>query len=378
MIATTLDPGREPGALASLGARVQRSLSALPPPPLGGVIAPLDRLRASLLRAIAPHARSLVVARDRRVALVGGCLMVTALLSTSLFPLWFLALGPLVWGVPHIVSDLRYLVARPGYHRRPWVLAAMLGGIVAAAFGMGVRGGLLGAAAALLLARASWKRRALGLAVVGGLGALAQWAGPLADLVFAHGHNLVAVGLWWAWRRRGSGLHWIPLVLFAAGCALILSGAMAPLADLTGGFVAPWLGTTAHDLAWGLAPGRFGALSLRFLLLYAFAQSVHYVVWLRLVPEDDRPSATPRSFLQSYRALRTDVGSIVLWIAVLGTLAFAVWAAMSGVGHARNGYLQVAFFHGYLELAAAALLWAEGSLAIDDTRSAPLSPDLFA
>src|SRR3954469_580283 len=132
MGAITLDPSREPGAAASGGGRVLRAFAALPPPPLGGLIAPLNPLRASLLRAIAPRARSLVVARDRRVAVVGACLIVTALVLTTLLPLWFLALGPLVWGVPHIVSDVRYLVARPGYHRRPWVIAAMLGGIVAA------------------------------------------------------------------------------------------------------------------------------------------------------------------------------------------------------------------------------------------------------
>jgi hypothetical protein len=39
-------------------------------------------------------------------------------------------------------------------------------------------------------------------------------------------------------------------------------------------------------------------------------------------------------------------------------LALAVWAAID-VGRARNGYIQIAFFHGYLELAAGALLWAE-------------------
>ncbi len=48
----------------------------------------------------------------------------------------------------------------------------------------------------------------------------------------------------------------------------------------------------------------------------------------------------------------------MLWAALLGALALAVWAAVN-VGAARNGYIQMAFFHGYLELAAAALLWAE-------------------
>lgn len=367
MGAITLDLDREPGAAAPSGNRVGRALAALPAPPLGWALAPVDRLRASLLRAIAPRARSLVVDRERRVAVVGACLMVTALVSTSLVPMWFLALGPLVWGVPHIVSDVRYLVARPGYHRRPWVLAAMLGGILAAAFGMGLRGALLGAAGALLLARASWQRKALGLTVVAALYAAAQRAGFMADLVFAHAHNAIGVGLWWAWRRRESRLHWLPLVLFAAGCALILAGVMTPIARFTDGFVAPWTGLTVPDLARGLAPYPFGPMTVRLLLLYAFAQSVHYVVWLRLVPEDDRPSPTPRSFVQSFRALRADVGALVLWISVLCALVLAVWACFN-VGSARNGYLRMAFFHGYLELAAAALLWAEGSLWLRSAR----------
>jgi hypothetical protein len=363
MAATTMELSPHPrGAPSAPLGRLLQALAALPPPPLGGLIAPADRLRSRLLRAFAPLARSFVVARDRRVALAASCVMVTALLATSALPMWFIALGPIVWGIPHIVSDVRYLVARPGYHRRPWVMLAIGAGILAAGLGYGLRGGLVGAAGALVFARASRGRRALGLGVLGVIFAVAQWAGPLADLVFAHGHNAVGVGLWWAWRRRESKLHWIPLALFVAGCALVLSGALAPIAAHTGGFVAPWTGLTARSLARGLSPTPWGPVAMRFLLLYAFAQSAHYLVWLRLIPEDDRPSPTPRSYLQSFRALRADVGSLVLWLALLGAIALAAWAAIN-VGHARNGYIQAAFFHGYLELAAAALLWAEASQA---------------
>jgi hypothetical protein len=358
MAAISLDLRPEPAAAGSFSGRLLRVFADLPAPPLGGLIAPVDRLRSWLLCLVAPRARGLVVSRERRVALVGSCLMVTALLSTSALPMWFLVLGPIVWGIPHIVSDVRYLVARPGFHRRPWIVAATGAGIVAAGIGYGVRGGLAGAAGALLFARASRPRRAIGIAVIGGVFAAAQWAGPLADLVFAHAHNAVGVGLWWAWRRREGKLHWIPLVLFAAGCVLILSGAMAPIAAHTGGFAAPWTGPSARWLARGLAPVPFGAVALRFLVLYAFAQSVHYLVWLRLVPEDDRPSPSPRSYAQSFRALRADVGSLVLWLSLLGMIGLAVWASIHA-GQARNGYIQAAFFHGYLELAAGALLWAE-------------------
>jgi hypothetical protein len=336
-------------------------LAAVPAPPIAGLLAPLDAIRSRLLRVVAPRARTLVVARDRRVAAVGTIVLTAALVATSLVPIWFIAVGPILWGIPHIVSDLRYLVARPGYHRRPGVAIAATAGIVAAGLGFGVRAGLAGAAGAILFARASWSRRAIGLAGIGALFGLAAWAGPIADLFFVHGHNAVGFGLWWAWRRRESRLHWLPLAVFALGSALILAGALDPLV-LRAGLDAPWTGLTMRGLAWQLSPTMHGRWLARFLVLYAFGQSAHYIVWMRLLPEDDRPSPTPRSFVQSLRALSADVGGVVLWAALLGMIALAVWAAVS-LGAAREGYIRMAFFHGYLELAAAALLWAEAKRA---------------
>jgi hypothetical protein len=365
MDATTLE--LRPGSVTSAGppdgllGRVFRAIAAIPSPPVEGLFAPVDRLRSRFLRAVAPHCRSLVVRRDRRVALVASALLCSALLFSSLVPLWLIAVGPILWGIPHIVSDVRYLVARPGYHRRPALVLTVGAGILGAGLGYGLRAGLLGAAGALLCARASWRRRAMGLGVIGLLLGAAVWAGGYrSDLFFAHAHNAVAFGLWWAWRRRESRLHWLPLVLFAAGATLILGGVADPIVARAGGMSAPWTGLTARWVASALSPTPYGVgpLAARLLVLYAFGQSAHYVVWMRLVPEDDRPSPAPRSFQQSFRALGSDVGGAVLWTALLGMIALGLWATVN-VGAARNGYIQLAFFHGYLELAAAALLWAE-------------------
>ena len=43
-----------------------------------------------------------------------------------LAPRWTLALGPIVLGVPHLLADARYLVVRPGYHRRTSIFLAVL------------------------------------------------------------------------------------------------------------------------------------------------------------------------------------------------------------------------------------------------------------
>jgi len=337
---------------------------AIPAPPLGGLLGPLDAVRSRLLRALAPvpALRHVIVAREPRVALAASLLLLSAFAAACALPIAVIAVGPLLWGVPHIVSDVRYLVARPRLHRRPWILVVIGGATITGALGLGVRGALAGAVVALLLARASLARRALGVAVVGALFALAQWAGWKADLAFVHLHNLVGVGLWWAWRRRDSRLHWAPLALFAAGCALILTGSVDAISAHTGGLHAAWTGLDLHRLAWSSSPVLEGPLVARFFLLYAFGQSAHYLVWLRLMPEDDRPSPTPRSFTQSLRALKADVGGLILWLALLGALALFGLALWRGIGEARDRYIDLAFFHGYLELVAAALLWAESGL----------------
>lgn len=323
----------------------------------------LDRLRRFGLRVLGPLARVLFTDRALRVTVLGSALICTSFALTAAVPLVMLLLGPIIWGIPHVLADVRYLVARPGLHRRPLALGALGVGIFSATgLGLGVRGGLLGAALALLVARGSAGRRAVGMGVVAGLFALAALAGPVvADVVFAHVHNLVAVLLWWAWRPREARKHLWPVVLFALGVGALLLGVMDPVFAWTRGLSAPWTGLGLRELAWGLAPGVRGPMAARLVVLYAFAQAVHYVVWLRLVPEDDRPSKTPRSYGQSFRVLGADIGGWLLWLAVIGAVGLAGWAVVAP-GQARDGYLRLASFHGHLELAAGALLWAERRL----------------
>ena len=340
------------------------SFWVVPAPPLAWLLRPLDAARSRLLRALAPSFRTLIVAREPRVALVASLALLLAFAVACSLPIAALAVGPLVWGIPHILADVRYLVVRPRLHKRPWVLAVIGGATIAGALGFGVRGALAGAVVAMIFARASIARRALGVAVTGTIFGLAVWAGWKADLAFVHLHNLVGVGLWWAWRRRESKLHWAPLALFAAGCALILAGAVDALPRHTGGLHAAWTGVDLHRLTWGTSPFPQGPFVARFFMLYAFGQAVHYLIWLRLMPEDDRPSPTPRSFTQSLRALHADLGGPILWLALIGACALICWAISHGIGNARDRYIDLAFFHGYLELVAASLLWAESGLRL--------------
>jgi hypothetical protein len=322
-------------------------------------IVPLDRARVRLLRALMPLSGRLAGTRELRVAVLGLAIVSVALLTTMLAPLWMLALGPIVLGVPHLLADLRYCVVRPGWHRERalWLTAGIP--LVALGFGAPLELGFVGVAASTLAlsGRVEPRQRSMRLRlVVGaalGLAAITHALGSTADLIFAHAHNFIAVAMWALWRRRESQLHALVLASFVLASACLMLG----IGDLA------WTSTFASSLPAGLdanthvaslAPELSHSWALRLVLLYAFAQAVHYGVWLRLVPEDDRPRVTPRSFRASYRALRDELGVLLLAGFALASIGLAVWACVDLV-EARTGYLRFARFHGMLELTAISL-----------------------
>lgn len=332
-----------------------------------GFSRPLDRVRLGLLRRSGDLGRYFVRHREARVLAGGLALVGSAFALTIAAPFWLLALGPILWGVPHLLSDFRYLVLRPGLHRRPGLRLGA--GLPLACAGLGwrpVECGLAAAIMAALLARGpAWKKAAVLAAGAALVGASVR-IGDLAILVFAHAHNFIALALWWSWRpSRGVLRFGVPLAFLLAGAAISLG----------------WLAPPATAVAWAprgmaagyhlgqLAPGLAEPWALRLVLLFAFAQAVHYGIWLRLIPEEDRPQPSPRTYAASLRALERDSGPLLLWGSLALLSGLALWAVFDLV-EARAGYLRLALFHGYLELAAAALLFVEGRRGFEATAPA--------
>jgi len=184
-------------------------------------------------------------------------------------------------------------------------------------------------------------------------------------VAFLQLHNVVALGLWLAWRRRQTRLHWIPVAVFCAASLFIFLGPVDAWLSLS----ASWSDLGMQDMADAVSPSTDPVLALRFVLFFAFAQTAHYVVWLHLIPHDDRARSAPVSFRQSYRSLLADVGPVTLWLAT-GVAVIIVLVALHSVALARLGYLGVAFFHAYLELVVIGLLCVEGRSALGHATSA--------
>jgi hypothetical protein len=253
-------------------------------------------------------------------------------------------------------------VLRPGLARRPGFVPLVLLPLGATLLVPRLPLGLAAVVGACLVARASLAGRALGAAGALVLVGAAAAAGRGAELAFAHAHNLVALALWWTWRPRRPAHQLLPLAAFALGGGAILSGLTLPWtlgATPAGAGLAPLApGLDVAGFAAAVVPAVGPDWTVRLLVFFAFAQSVHYGVWVRLVPEDDRPRPGLRSFASSYRALRADCGGPLLAAAAL--IALGVLAAgLLDPAAARDAYLRVAFFHGPLEIAIIALRLVE-------------------
>lgn len=329
-----------------------------------------DRARWLWLKALGPLAKPLVRQRELRVAAAGSTMMLFALAGAVFLPMWMLALGPIVWGTPHVLSDVRYLWVRPGRHRRWTLWLLVVGPLLALSVTANPAWGFGAAVGAVVAAKGVWWKKALALPVALALVWLALEHTFLTAVVFAHAHNFIGIALWWSWRKRGGKLHLIPLLVFVAGGALLLSGWLDETVLAMGVLGANPGGLDLYYHLGSLSPGIPGMLGVRLVLLFTFAQSVHYVIWVRLVPEEDRQRETPRTFAASFRSLREDFGAWLLGATILVTLGVAIWAAYD-VFSARNGYLRAVLFHAHLEVVAAALLFVEGTRGRTTTEGAP-------
>lgn len=286
--------------------------------------------------------------------------VLAALLVTCVAPLWAFALGPILLGIPHLVADVRYLVVRPALHERR-LLALVVGlPLLAVIVEPTATVGLAACGGVIVLARTTAAKRALAALVWCAAMLVAQRWPATSALGIVHGHNLLAVVLFLAVFARRRVLAAVPALLFGALAAALLAGAFDPwLLRPAALGVAPATGLSMAGVVTSLAPVSDPVLGLRLALLFVFAQSVHYAVWLRLVPEEARERPGLRSFASSLRALRADLGLPLLAGSLAGAVVLLLLAARS-LEVARVGYLRVAAPHAYLEIAFALLVTLEG------------------
>lgn len=315
-------------------------------------LAPIDALRGRMLAAVPKRAMRAVRSRAARLSWLATASVVVSTLLVGASPMALFIYGPLVLGVPHLVADVRHLVLRPGHHRARGflllvgapLLLGQVSGHRAVAFAAITGAAIVSRAPKRILARAL---------AASAFGALAYTFSPrIADATLLHGHNLVALVWLVSWRSADRALVralTFPLMAAAIVTAGIFFGAFDATFSASAG---AWLSRNVDvaGLAGAYAPSVDARHAERWLVFFAFAQSIHYAVWLRLIPEVDREIEGTYSFRQSAQKLARDVPRGVLAFAACGAVFFMTWGAVRPIA-AREAYLTVGTFHAYLELA---------------------------
>ncbi|MFI0356495.1 hypothetical protein [Actinomadura sp. 9N407] len=173
---------------------------------------------------------------------------------------------------------------------------------------------------------------------------------PAYHFVFlTHLHNVVPLFFLWEWARRlrtgrtsfrMTQVAWVLLIP-----ALILAGTFDPwLGGDQNGTVAAFAGGGERLMAAYTPPAWLDtALALRLLVVFAFLQTMHYVVWVWFMPRHARP-ATER-FEQRAGALR---GHRAWLLGLAGTALLAVLFVTDYAG-GKTMYGAIASYHAYLE-----------------------------
>jgi hypothetical protein len=336
-----------------------------------------DELRRNLMRTAVSlePLRVRLLDRGARLRLLGMLAVCTSAMAALFFPYLSLWLGAAFLGVPHVVAGVRHqAMVRPlnRFARVAAVAGCALGVAMAAGAGAWAwRSMPVVFAVALASQGASTERRAVRLLapVVALALAAAFFAWPYATaMVLSHAHAVgtVAFFAWTARRRRlGAGSVSVAAVVVAAAG---LSGMLDPLLPATPLLPASSAASLRDTLAQ-LAPGGTSPLMLRRLLfVFAFGQALHYMVWLRLMPEVDRPAPVPQSFRRAFQAFGRDFGRWT-WPTLLVCVA-APAAILLGGDRGRETYFAVVYFHMALE--AAALLGLLRQTAVVDHQTAVL------
>ena len=331
----------------------------------------LDRVRTSALAwsARTRGLRTFVVNKQARIAGLSIGQATLALLATLLCPSLLLVLGPLLLGVPHVASDIRYLVLRPTLARGfgVWVAVCSLLLVGVRVVELGYLGNPAFAAVEIVLVviwllgalactrGGWWLPRACVAALAIGVGATALSEPTLARLIFAHAHNVIGLVVWYALFRPKRAWGVLPLVWIALSALGIYAwGSSVPERFGWPEWFDLHIQAASHWLAPGLAPETQRGL----VLSYAFLQAVHYAVWLVFIPQDAAQGPGSPTFCSSLRSAWWDFRPAGVALIVLGMLTVLAAACVDPLMTSAV-YLFITPFHGYLELVVLACWLAE-------------------
>ncbi len=333
---------------------------------LESIIDYFDRARQHMLKKSLQNLWLRKIYLSYEMRMIVGLLMTTliALPTAILRPDLLLALGPLIFGYPHLIASFRYLSIREKskIKLRPKLFFLFSVLTIFVIFFYKTRFSfefvsfafwpqVMALLALIFVYAAGYHKGQIGF-IFGtflALGCvLCAWHKPLLFTgAFLIAHNFIAF------------LHWCVSAKIQRRRQIAMAGTLCFV--LLHGFVLwggldPWLNTDilktykVDHTGWLLASwSKEPIIWYRWLVLYTYGLSIHYFVWLRAIPESELKSNYPLSFRMSLKEWRQDLGSTWLKLSVIMALVgLSIWLLDAKLG--QHLYFQIALLHGSLEL----------------------------
>lgn len=367
------------------------------------LLRPLDLVRAQLLgwtlRIDAFHR----VFRSRvwRHALLVTAGFITNAVAMFYFPLWTLLLVPSFLGALHLVESLstfhetaapQVLQNNNSIERKTSVAlvifclcfaAPRIAGMTCFAFGFHSTGNAIQTYLRLIefsiffasffyflkLYGLSWHQRWIGLCGMVTAAILIALFPNMAWGIFILSHNAMAFGYWYVYAPTRQ--EKVASILFGLLFILVHLWLLSSLSDRLMAIPIDQTATEAYgytflDISTDLFPGLWDLqLGRKITMLLMFGQGIHYLLWIKVIPECRLKQAKPTSFRIGYRIWKKQWGSS----GAIGFLLIIVGFSVSGLifkWHTINMvFFAIAFYHIYAEFLAFALCERLTKLSID-------------
>ncbi len=311
----------------------------------------LDQGRRKFFDKFMLFLKPFLTSRDVRICFGGVILMLFSLMLALGAPFWSMALGPVILGIPHVFAGLHYLIKRQGFDKKPLILVIFLLVIAATLLNLNISLVIGLNVLFLFVIETEREKKVLAFIIINILVLLSLKYEYFFHFCYLHLHNFIAVFIWWLWSPKGLN-RLIPLLCFLLINFLLI---FCSSADFSG-FISSHPELMGKDYFLSYFIPFETSLATGILLSFAFSQSVHYAIWLRMIPDEDHKQKTPRTFLKTYKTLKAEWGLFFLAMVSALTLFFLFWSFIDVEAAGRN-YLQIFSFHANLEISSLIILF---------------------
>lgn len=340
------------------------------------MISNLDLIRSKVLKQTMQIALFDRIFRSRflRLTILGLFAAMFYFLLSAYVPLWILLIGPALWGVPHLISSLRYNTLLGSsitngkklfyFQSALWFLVFVYRlsvDIFLIDLPLSQQPFLFEGLALILsflfqvflLGKISL--RSVLYFLIFSLFLLITHDHPIeVALTLLIGHNYVPLFTWFQSCQQKKDLY---VFLTVTTIYILLSFTLFfGLHESIYTYFKPQM--TLPLLNWNFMSifEPYGAdlvdraFWFRIVSLYAFSQSIHYFIWLKAIPENYQQQQYPPSFRYSLQKLLSDFGAT--------SLVFLLGLTVVGCGYwfffeyqsARIIYFAIASYHGFMEI----------------------------